>query len=89
MKLKSVQCYQGVQFNKKVHTFLTDSPSQQLPNLLLEFKDGVIHVSNEHDHILVFPANVAYAVPLTAATKAKGAEVRGNIPDMPSAPKRG
>jgi len=90
MKLKSAAFYQYVKFQGKNENFLVARDS--MPDLELELvpvgNTAIISVKTAKDHILVFPTNVAYCVPMTEETKSRK-EFRGRIADNdPAAPRK-
>lgn len=87
MKLKAAHCYQPVRFQNKNENFLTAKIGME--DLQLELlESGVVSVKTAKDHILVFPTNIAYCVPLTEETKAKKFENRADILDNSPAKKK-
>lgn len=92
MKLKAIHTYQYVRFQGKNENFLSpgtaEKPNMTMPDLELEIlKSGVVSVKTAKDHILIFPTNIAYCVPLTPETANKDTSNRGQIVDSnPSSP---
>lgn len=73
MKLKAIKVYQSVQFNRKEELFFSDGkPGMRGVQIAYDAKAGFarISINNElgKDDILIFPANIAYAVPADAET---------------------
>lgn len=91
MKLKAIHCYQYVRFQGKNENYLTPSIQNGMPDLELEWllKEGVVSVKTAKDHILVFPTNIAYCVPLTEETKTRDVSSRGKLTDIdPGTPRK-
>lgn len=90
MKLKSVHCYQYVRFNGRNENFFTASPQKDMADLELELLDGnIISIKTAKDHVMVFPTNVAYCVPMTEENAKKADKSRGQIANItPGTPRR-
>lgn len=69
MKLKSIQLYQAVMWQKSNTLFITNQ-RQGHESTEITMKGDHIHIKSATDEIIVFPTNVAYAVPVGAPQKA-------------------
>jgi hypothetical protein len=91
MKLKAVHTYQYARFQNKNENFFT--AKADMPDLEMELQavgsTAVISIKSSKDHILLFPTNVAYAIPLTDETAKRPLANRGSLKDNePSAPRK-
>jgi hypothetical protein len=64
MKLKAVHCYQYVRFQNKNENFLTAKEGMQDIDIEL-LSSGVVSVKSAKDHIVIWPTNIAYGIPLS------------------------
>lgn len=82
MQLKSIHTYQYVRFQGANENFISvDNPKFKGAQISLLTTSGVVDIKSDKDHILVFPTNIAYCVPLTSETVAKN-ESRGQLLDV-------
>lgn len=84
MKLKAIQTYQYARFQgKNENFFCADKPDMK--DLELEYLgEGQVSVKTAKDHIIIYTTNISYAVPLTAATKAKKMVTNGTLANVPT-----
>lgn len=81
MKLKAIQTYQSVKFQGKQDNFFS-AAILAMKGLEITYKDGMIRLETEKDCVIVFTANVAYAVPADADQAPDELQKRGTMRDI-------
>lgn len=82
MKLKAMHTYQYVRFQNNNENFLS-ADKATMKDLQLELlPSGIVTVKSGKDSIIVFPTNIAYAIPLNEETAAKVEKGRGALRDV-------
>jgi hypothetical protein len=69
MKLKALQTYQAVHWQKSNTNFISNARKGH-ESTTITLKDGYVHIKSDTDEIIVFPANIAFAIPADAVAKA-------------------
>lgn len=89
MRLKAIHCYQYVRFqNSNINFVSADVKGMEDTEITLLDK-GVVEIKSAKDHIIVWPTNIAYGIPMNEVTKVKKVENRGALKNNdPSTPKK-
>ena len=81
MKLKAIQTYQSVKFQGKQDNFFSAGVSS-MPDVKISYQEGYVRIESAKDCIVVFTANVAYAVPADAEQAPAEQQKRGRMTDI-------
>lgn len=81
MKLKAMQTYQSVKFQGKQDNFFSPAIAA-MADLEMTYHDGYITLKTAKDCIVVFTANIAYAVPASATHAPNDLQRRGKLADI-------
>lgn len=81
MKLKALQTYQSVKFQGKQDNFFSPAIGA-MSDLDMTYKDGAVILTTAKDCIVVFTANIAYAVPAEATQAPSDQQKRGRMTDI-------
>jgi hypothetical protein len=81
MKLKAIQTYQSVKFQGKQDNFFS-AAIPAMAGLTMTYKDGMVRLETAKDCVVIFTANIAYAVPADAEQAPAELQKRGTMRDV-------